>query len=205
MNSKYKIASHKNLQHVLPPEHRLYWQHLETIRKQDIQAGKDYKYQPDPFLAKKQREAQLKQMEVQRAGAEAKRQADEERGIIRSEGNDKKWEASPIVDMGLTTRRVIERVIRNHYRWSRQPISGQVKGDIVNRLSELGFRRSHVEEACEFTMDEEEALEWLLIYVPEDDLPARFLPRDYATGISIIAPTAGSLAFDLAASRKDSH
>lgn len=199
MNSKCKIASHKNLQHVLTPEHRLYWQHLETIRKQDIQAGNDYKYQPDPFLAKKQREVRLKQLEVQRAEAEAKKQADEEKGILGREGKDKKWDASPIVDMGLATRRTIERVIRSHYQWGRQPISSQMKDEIVNRLSGLGFRRSHVEEACEFTRDEEEALEWLLIYVPEDDLPTRFLPRDYATGVSIIAPTAESLALDFAA------
>jgi ATP-dependent RNA helicase DHX57 len=203
MNSKCKIASHKNLQHVLPPEHRLYWQHLETIKKQDIQAGKDYKYQPDPFLAKKQHEARMKQLEAQRAEAEAKKQADEERGIIRSEEKDKKWDASPVVDMGITTRRAIERVIRSHYQWSHQPMSSPMKDETVNRLSALGFRTSHVKEACESTKDEEEALEWLLIYVPEDDLPARFLPRDYATGISIIAPTAESLALDFAADRKN--
>ena len=103
-----KVASHKNLQHVLPPEHRIYWQHLETVRKQDMQSGKDYMYQADPFLAKKQREARLKQIEAQRIEAEAKKQADEERGVIVSEGRDKKWDSSPIVEMGLQTRRMVE-------------------------------------------------------------------------------------------------
>src|SRR5271170_6464646 len=86
-----KIASHKNLQMVLPPEHRIYWQHLEATRKRDMQLGKDYMYQPDPFLAQKQREARLKQIEAQQAEAEAKRQADEERGIIFGEGKSKQW------------------------------------------------------------------------------------------------------------------
>ena len=80
-------------------------------------------------------------------------------------------------------------------------MSTQMKEENVERLSKVGFRKSHVEEACDFTKDVDEALEWLLIYVPEDDLPARFLPRDYATGVSIIAPTAESLALDFAAER----
>ena len=198
------MASHKNLQHVLPPEHRIYWQQLETIRRQDMQAGKEYMYQADPFLAQKQREARLKQIEAQRVEAEAKKQADEQRGIILSEGRDKKWDSSPIVEMGIQTRRMVEGIIRNHYQWSRQKMSKQMKEATVENLSKLGFRRSHVEEACEFTKDEEEALEWLLIYVPEDDLPTRFLPRDYTTGVTIIAPTAESLALDFAAERNNS-
>jgi ATP-dependent RNA helicase DHX57 len=167
-----------------------------------MQSGKDYLYQADPFLAKKQREARLKQIEAQRVEAEAKKQADEERGVILSEGKDKKWDSSPIVEMGLQIRRMVEGIIRNHYQWSRQKMSVETKENTVEHLIKLGFRKSHVEEACEFTKDEEEALEWLLIYVPEDDLPTRFLPRDYATGVSIIAPTAESLALDFAAERK---
>jgi ATP-dependent RNA helicase DHX57 len=187
---------------VLPPEHRIYWQHLEGIRKQDMQLGKDYMYQPDPFLAKRQREARLQQLEIQRAEAEAKRQADEERGIILGEGKDKKWESSPVVEMGLQTRKMVERVIRNRYQWNRQEMPLLLKEEAIAHLSKLGFRKSHVEEACEFTRNEEEALEWLLIYVPEDDLPARFLPRDYTTGVSILTPTPESLAIDFSAERR---
>jgi ATP-dependent RNA helicase DHX57 len=199
-----QISSHKNLQHVLPPEHRLYWQHLETVRKQDMQSGKDYMYQPDPFLAKKQREARLIQLEAQRAEAAAKKLADEERGVLHNEGKDRKWDSSPVVEMGLQTRRMVERVIRTRYQWSGEKMRKEALEEIVAKLSKLGFRSSHVEEACEFTKDEEEALEWLLIYVPEDDLPRRFLPRDYATGVSIVAPTAESLAIDFAAERTSS-
>lgn len=161
-------------------------------------------YQPDPFLAKKQREQKLKQLEAQRTEAEAKRVADEERGVIFTEGKDRKWDTSPVVEMGLQTRRMVEHVIRSHYKWTRQAMASQLKDDILMRLSRLGFRKSHVEEACEFTKDEEEALEWLLIYVPEDDLPTRFLPREYATGVTVVPPNAESLALDYAAERKSS-
>ena len=186
---------------MLPPEQRTYWQHLEALRKQEMQSGNDYMYQPDPFVAKKLREQRLKVLEAQRLEAEAKRRADEERGAIHNDGQDKIWERSPVVEMGLQTRRMVEHVIRNRYQWSRQKMLPEVQQSIVDQLSKIGFRPSHVEEACEYTKDEEEALEWLLIYVPEDDLPPRFLPRDYSTGVSIIAPTPESLALDLAAER----
>jgi ATP-dependent RNA helicase DHX57 len=200
-----QVASHKNLQHVLPPEHRMYWQHLEGLRKQDMQLGNDYKYQPDPFLAKKQREARLQQIETQRLEAEKKKQADAERGIISHEGRDRVWDRSPVAEMGLKTRKMVEQIIRNRYRWSHQHMLKERQSYIVEGLSKIGFRKSHVEEACEYTQDEEEALEWLLIHVPEDDLPARFLPKDYSTGITIIAPTAESLALDFGAERESAR
>ena len=167
-----------------------------------MQLGKDYLYQQDPFLAKKQREARLQQLELQRAEAEDKKRADEERGILFSEGKDKRWEASPVVEMGLETRRMVEQIIRQQHRWSHQGVKPAEKEDTVRNLAGIGFRESHVEEACEYAKDEEEALEWLLIHVPEDDLPPRFLPRDYATGVSITAPTQESLALNFAAERE---
>jgi ATP-dependent RNA helicase DHX57 len=167
-----------------------------------MQLGRDHLYQPDPFLAKKQREARLQQLESQRAEAEAKKRADEERGILVSDGKDSRWDASPVVEMGLETRRMVEQIIRQQYRWSRQGVNAAEKDEIVRSLSSIGFRKSHVEEACEFAKDKEEALEWLLIHVPEDDLPPRFLPRDYATGVSVLAPSQESLALNFAAERK---
>ena len=143
----------------------------------------------------------MRQLESRRLEAEAKRRSDEERGAIQKDGQDKVWERSPVVEMGLQTRRMVEHVIRTQYQWSRHNMSPDTKQRIVQRLSKIGFRASHVEEACEYTKGEEEALEWLLIYVPEDDLPPRFLPRDYATGVSITAPTQESIALNLGAER----
>jgi len=186
---------------VLPPQHRVFWQFLETVRKQDIQSGNEWKYEADPFLAKRQREAKLKQLEIQKAEAETKKRADEERGFVYKDAKDKKWEGSPIVEMNLSSRRLVEHVIRNNYKWPRQSMSAALKNDVVERLLKLGFRTGHAEEACEFAKDLEEALEWLLIYVPEDDLPPRFLPRDYSTGLSLVTPTQESLALEYAAER----
>src|SRR5690606_11128574 len=40
-------------------------------------------------------------------------------------------------------------------------------------------------EATSYCKDKEETLEWLLIHVPEDDLPPWALPGSYAAGISV--------------------
>ena len=45
-------------------------------------------------------------------------------------------------------------------------------------------------------------VEWLLIHVPEDDLPVRFLPGNYATGVTF---SSGDLPMEYAAKRVDSH
>ena len=99
-----------------------------------MQSGKDYMYQPDPFIAKKQREAKVKQMEAQRIEAAEKRQADEERGVLQGESKDKKWETSPVVEMGLQTRRMVEHVIRSRYQWSGQKMSKHTQQNIVTKL-----------------------------------------------------------------------
>jgi ATP-dependent RNA helicase DHX57 len=55
----------------------------------------------------------------------------------------------------------------------------------VDEIAELGFRRSHVEEAVDVCKDREEVIEWLLIHVPEDDLPSWSLPEGYVAGVSM--------------------
>jgi len=55
----------------------------------------------------------------------------------------------------------------------------------VNEFKTLDFRQSHIEEAVEECKDREETLEWLLIHVPEDDLPRWALPEGYVAGISM--------------------
>ena len=56
---------------------------------------------------------------------------------------------------------------------------------VIEDLAKLGFRRSHVEEAAEICKDREETLEWLLIHVPEDDIPRWALPESYSAGITV--------------------
>jgi ATP-dependent RNA helicase DHX57 len=91
------------------------------------------------------------------------------------------------VEMGKQTRTQVESLLRTKIVWNPhgvQMIPSQ-KSSVVAELSKLGFRQSHVAEAVEYCKDREETLEWLLIHVPEDDLPRWALPESYAAGVSI--------------------
>ncbi|KAJ8128969.1 hypothetical protein O1611_g4667 [Lasiodiplodia mahajangana] len=61
------------------------------------------------------------------------------------------------------------------------------KEAVLRELTGSGFRQSHVQEAVDECKDREEALEWLLVHVPEDDLPRWALPESYAAGVSVAA------------------
>ncbi|KXS10462.1 P-loop containing nucleoside triphosphate hydrolase protein [Gonapodya prolifera JEL478] len=57
---------------------------------------------------------------------------------------------------------------------------------LISSLSALGFHPSHVREALSHlpTPDQSTVLDWLLLHVPEEDLPARFMDKRYRTGLS---------------------
>jgi len=89
--------------------------------------------------------------------------------------------------MGKRTRTNVETLIRKHAIWNPHDVkmSEFQRHSIVNEFKGLDFRQSHVEEAVEECKDREETLEWLLIHVPEDDLPRWALPEGYVAGISM--------------------
>jgi ATP-dependent RNA helicase DHX57 len=89
--------------------------------------------------------------------------------------------------MGKRTRSNVEELIRKHTIWNPHEVkmSEFQKHSIVNEFKNLEFRQSHIEEAVEECKDREETLEWLLIHVPEDDLPRWALPEGYVAGISM--------------------
>jgi hypothetical protein len=67
--------------------------------------------------------------------------------------------------------------------WSK--MSDFQRRSIISEFKKLDFRESHIEEAVGECKDREETLEWLLIHVPEDDLPRWALPEGYVAGISM--------------------
>ncbi|KAL8357923.1 hypothetical protein RB598_002623 [Gaeumannomyces tritici] len=97
------------------------------------------------------------------------------------------WTTAPKVEMGNKTRTLIEGLLRRLSVWNPNGIamSPEQKVAVVTSLKELGFRESHVEEAVEECKDREETLEWLLIHVPEDDLPRWALPESYTAGVTV--------------------
>lgn len=188
-----RVNWQKNVHLLLPPSHKPYWTQFEEVRKKDFkERGWEWKYSADPFATKKEREAieiaKQKKVEQQKAAAAASATKVVTLDHAPPGGHKPRgWTQAPIVDLSRGTRKSIETLIQKYHSWNALGIemSKQERDKTVKDLVALGFRKSHAEESCDWAKDKEEALEWLLIHVPEDDLPKIFLPEGHNTGVTI--------------------
>lgn len=197
----FRVASTKNLHMMLPPTYKELWRGQFTeLKKRDESDGKAWMYEADPFLGfterEKAREAAAKAREKrQKEADEAQKTYNLQPGAIMpsSKGSSSGksllsgWERVPKIDLGKKTRKEAERLIRRETVWNTNDlrIDSNTRMRLVDEVTGLGFRRSHVEEAADFCKDREEIIEWLLIHVPEDDLPSWTLPEGYVAGVSM--------------------
>ncbi|KAI8622119.1 P-loop containing nucleoside triphosphate hydrolase protein [Chytriomyces sp. MP71] len=169
----HRIASHLNLRVSLPASHQEYWLALEKARKTSPPDVQKYDYTDDPFSAKERR------------GRDEQEQArlEKEERERRARENDKSlrpWEAFQQVPLTAEQRRVVEDLIRDDAASGADGELQKVEMDelerehLVNKLIQKGFLPLHAQEATLYNYDFETAVEWLCIYVPEDDLPFAF-------------------------------
>ncbi|KAJ5159699.1 uncharacterized protein N7482_006703 [Penicillium canariense] len=191
----FRVCNMRNLHMMLPPTYKKLWrEEFAEIKTAETKEGKGWLYEADPFLAKQEREsaaADLQKKKAEREKMQAKEKASAaDLGLGSGDNKGKRiWSQAPKVDMGARIRREIEGLLRQHTVWNAYgvKIPEKEKSIIVEEFSRLGFRRSHVEEAVAECKDREEVLEWLLVYVPEDDLPRWSLPEGYSAGVSLAA------------------
>jgi len=197
----FRVCSMKNLHMMLPPDHKALWKEFEALKKQDVKEGKAWMYEADPFATLREREeakvaAEKKRKDIQAAKDKAASMPGASGLVLRSgtpgtggSGYNpmRGWTAVPKIEMGNKTRTQIEDVIRRESIWNPYGVEMPVsqREAIVKEFKTLGFRPSHVEEAVKECKDREEALEWLLIHVPEDDLPRWALPGSYTAGVTV--------------------
>jgi ATP-dependent RNA helicase DHX57 len=188
----FRVSSMKNIHMTLPPKYRDLWKgEFARFKEEDVRAGRAWMYDADPFAAAIETKKIQDSIEVRRAKiAQEKATSSSESNLPGQSGGkalSKAWERAPRVDMGNRIRSEVEDVVKSHGTWNvyQVTLSEYQRHAIVMDLSNLGFRRSHVEEAVQKCKDREETLEWLLIHVPEDDLPAWSFPENYASGISL--------------------
>lgn len=192
----FRISSMKNISFMLPPQHASLWKGpFSDLKKEDVKEGKGWMYEADPFLAHHEREkaqaAAVKKRETRAKEAVVKASQPAPLPGLQQQSQNKDlmrgWKSAQKVEMGKMTRRRVEDVVRQYGVWgrgsSRIPINQLAV--IVAELEDLGFRKSHIEEAAEICHDKEEIIEWLLIHVPEDDLPGWSLPEGYVAGVSL--------------------
>lgn len=194
----FRVCSMQNKHTVLPPDHKALWRDFQDLKKADLKEGKEWMYEADPFKALQERQeakaaAEKKRKEVEKAKAKAKEMPGASGLVLLSNSGDrssnimKGWTTAPNVEMGRQTRTHLETLLRQGVSWNPHGIKmpQSQKDRVVEELAKIGFRRSHVAEAVDYCKNREETLEWLLIHVPEDDLPRWALPEKYAAGVSI--------------------
>ncbi|CAG8979232.1 hypothetical protein HYALB_00011902 [Hymenoscyphus albidus] len=202
----FRVCSMRNIHMMLPPGYRDLWKgEFEVLKKEDIKDGRAWQYEADPFAALREREeakALMEKRRIERDKAKEKAQNNPEGpggvGLALRNGGPggagsgshnihRGWTRIPKIEMGKRGRINIENLIRKHAIWNPHDVrmSQFQKHSIVNEFTKLEFRESHVQEAVEECKDREETLEWLLIHVPEDDLPRWALPEGYTAGISM--------------------
>ncbi|EGW31793.1 uncharacterized protein SPAPADRAFT_141206 [Spathaspora passalidarum NRRL Y-27907] len=106
----------------------------------------------------------------------------------------KVWDNAPFIDIPSEVRSAMEVAIRQHIDWidddNNEQTSNLLKANdrvdqYRNQLVELGFRKSHIDEAFDHTSKFVDALEWLIFHVPEDDLPPAFMKSDRDTSVEL--------------------
>ncbi|KAI4122520.1 MAG: hypothetical protein LQ347_006473 [Umbilicaria vellea] len=189
----------RNIHMMLPPTYRDLWKgDFQELKKEDVKEGRAWMYEADPFAAKVEREEAQAIMGKRRAEREKRAAKEAEQsvglGVPQSSGGGgasrnimRGWTRVPKIEMGKRTRAQVEDLVRRHAVWNHYEtrISEFQGRNILNEFIDLGFRKSHIEEAIGECKDREETLEWLLIHVPEDDLPKWSLPEGYVAGISM--------------------
>ncbi|KAI0471625.1 P-loop containing nucleoside triphosphate hydrolase protein [Xylariaceae sp. FL0804] len=200
----FRVCSMKNIHTTLPPDYRDLWKQFEALKKEDVAKGLGWMYDADPFATLKQREdtkaaAEKKRKEQEAIKEKAKNMPGASGLVLRGNASSssgggvnpmKGWTSVPKVEMGRKTRSQLEELLRREAIWNPHGVkmSPSQKSTIIQGLtSSSGFRKSHVEEAVEECKDREETLEWLLVHVPEDDLPKWALPESYSAGVSMAA------------------
>ena len=192
----FRISSMKNIHLMLPPLYKDIWKNqFQELKAEDVSAGRGWMYAADPFTAQMERDEARALVDKQRLEKEKQNIKETEQNASLAFSNSNSggpsptarthWAKTPRVEMGKRMRATVEDVVRRSGSWNPHGISlttAQQKS-IADSLSGLGFRLSHVEEAIEECGSREETLEWLLIHVPEDDLPRWCLPENYAAGV----------------------
>ena len=195
----FRVCSMRNIHMMLPPTYRDLWKTaFQDLKHDDVKQGKGWMYEADPFAAKHERD-EAQTLMTKKRDEQEKRKAEEAGrptqilSAARLDGENsnrnrmKGWARVPRIDMAKRSRAQVESLVRREDRWNihATQISELQFRNIINEVVGLGFRQSHVEEAVSECMNRKETLEWLIIHVPEDDLPSWVLPEGYTAGLSM--------------------
>ncbi|RKF59976.1 putative ATP-dependent RNA helicase ucp12 [Erysiphe neolycopersici] len=189
----FRVCSMRNIHMMLPPDFRDLWKgEFENLKKEDKKQGRSWMYEADPFAVLREHNeakaaADMKFGDQEKARESALSTRSTVNSDFKVQNVPRVWVEAPTIEMGKRTRSKVEDLVRKYTLWNPNGIklSEFQQHSIIKEFKQLGFRQSHIEEAVQECKDREESLEWLLIHVPEDDLPGWALPEGYVAGVSM--------------------
>ncbi|PRT56357.1 Putative ATP-dependent RNA helicase ucp12 [Wickerhamiella sorbophila] len=198
----HRISSHKNWKMMLPPMHRDLWVQFDQIKSQAPEKDK-WKWSEDPFQAEEERKMATQRYKEQR---EQSRESEKEKVLLNAikkvtlqetkvdspEKPSKRTNFNSTLNMSRPMRELVEITIRENGGFqfsSAHALDPElpIYKEICSTIGKLGFNKSQIEEALEYSNTLSRALAWLLIHVPEDDLPKLFRPTTLGTTARISA------------------
>lgn len=192
----FRVCNNLNLHTMMPPQYRDLWKgEFKDMKEVDLKRGCGWMYETDPFLAYKRQTEQQTSIAINNSQTDKKSiqkcsHLQDAIGIGQTvAGRDKLpkyWQQAPRIELGKKVRLQAEYLTRKYTLWNPQQRTAplDLRSRWMDDLCRLGFRRVHIEEAMDICQNHTEALEWLIIHVPEDDLPRWCLPDNYGAGIS---------------------
>lgn len=199
----HRVLSHRNMKMMLPPLHRDLWIELDAD-KAAAKPHEQYKWNEDPWQAAKDRDQSKKEFDLERQqiaerrernkiALEAQREAEQHGNHDQNSSEQAQQGPKPIkrvkfnntLNMSRKIRSVIEKIIRENNGFEFTKSNALVEKDSPEKhkqlsamLEKLGFHKPFVREALDYTCTLSSALAWLLIHVPEEDVPKMFMPSD---------------------------
>ena len=205
----HRIASHKNLKMILPGEHKALWSKLDDIKKASpekayqyvedpFQADRDFKAKRQEIEKSKNSEKGRKATEIKSIMRSVKETISDEKSTASgavadgTESGDKNQQPpakrvrfNKILTMSKDGRTAVEQLIKKYHGFentkqgTRLEESSDLYKSLYKTLVKIGFAKYQVTESLQICASLSDAIEWLLIHVPEDDLPGIFANNKY--------------------------
>ncbi|KAH9964169.1 P-loop containing nucleoside triphosphate hydrolase protein [Russula dissimulans] len=185
----YRFCNGIQLNRVLPPGPRDYWAELAAEHRK-VPSHQSWMYDADPFAARKS-------VAERQEKAAKKKEAQQSATAPASESKPDPFDDSPEVKLSSELRELVENAIKKAIADSpddgdtaTMTISEDDVPVILRHLESLGFKKSQAHDAVTFFSKPsllastllraasplEACIEYLVLHIPEVDLPQRFLP-----------------------------
>ncbi|KAF9531893.1 P-loop containing nucleoside triphosphate hydrolase protein [Crepidotus variabilis] len=202
----YRFCNGIQLNRVLPPGPRDYWNELANEHK-SVEEHRKWMYEPDPFAAKRGVEERQAAAQSAREGANSSKEPDRSRPPQNSSSN------YPEVIMATSLRELVEDAIKQGFALypdanddAPLALTADSASQVGQQLGRLGFNKKQIKDVTQFLSEDsqlattllnvlsplEAAIEYLVLHVPECDLPNRFMPSKNSSNPFITSAHSGA-------------